>query len=61
MEHNTCKGERCRICKEPAQHKVAEEVPQTEELCQRHGFTAYVCSPCFIEIFGPKAENFCDQ
>lgn len=57
-------SERCRICEEPAQHKVMEYIPVefvsggSLNIPTRHPFTAYVCSPCFVEIFGPKAEEF---
>lgn len=52
----SAEGERCRICWEPATHKV-------EEVCEqaRHGFTAYVCCEHFGMIMGPMAQAWCES
>ncbi len=62
----SCGGEHCRICGEPATHKVGEEIPHDEPNpwpmatakfmsirgAGRHNFTAYVCCRHFRELFG---------
>jgi hypothetical protein len=61
MEHfvsASCGGEHCRVCGDPATHKVGEEImhddPSHESLyTARHNFTAYVCCDCFTMIMGP--------
>ena len=47
-----CNGEKCRICKKPAAHKVGEEIPSDDPFQQRHEFTAYVCCEHFRLIMG---------
>lgn len=48
----SCNGERCRICKLPATHKLGEEIPHDDPLPARHNLTAYICCAHFIEIVG---------
>ena len=48
----SCNGERCRICKLPATHKLGEEIPRDDPMPARHNLTAYVCCAHFIEIVG---------
>lgn len=57
----TTQGEKCRICFQPATHKVGEEIPPGEDklLFSRHNFTAYVCCSCFRFILGDAV--FCDK
>lgn len=63
MTHNiskSCQGETCRICGQPATHKVGEEITYSCSLPRllpnpiphRHNYTAYVCCTCFAMIFG---------
>lgn len=63
MKHFTsksCKGEKCSICRNPATHKIGEEIFDDDgPLAYRHNFTAYVCCACFGMIFGPSAKKFC--
>lgn len=47
-----CQGERCAICKEPAEAKVGEEIMPDDPFPHRHNLTAYVCGKHFVEIFG---------
>ena len=54
--YQSCNGERCQMCYEPATHKVGEEIPHRD----RHNFTAYVCCRCFGAIFGVVAINWCE-
>jgi hypothetical protein len=49
----TCRGEHCSMCKEPATHKVGEEIAHDDPNPNRHNLTAYVCCRDFIRIFGP--------
>lgn len=42
-----CFGEACRICDQPASHKVEESMADN-----RHPFTAYVCCEHFAMIMG---------
>jgi len=53
----TCKGEICRICGQPATHKVGEEIPYDDPFPVRHNFTAYVCCEDFSVIFGAWAHG----
>ncbi len=58
MDHFTsvsCGGQHCRICGDPATHKVGEEIPHDDPFQQRHNLTAYVCCDCFTMIVGPAA------
>lgn len=65
FEHSisaTCRGERCRICGNPAGHKVGEEIPHDKpHWTNRHNFTAYVCCECFGKIFGPIVKRWCQS
>lgn len=55
-----CKGERCRMCREPATHKIGEEIPSDDPNGPfRHEFTAYICCKCFFMIMGPAV--FCQK
>lgn len=45
-------GERCRVCQQPAQRKVAEVVFDDDPMPVRHEYTAYVCLKHFNEIMG---------
>jgi hypothetical protein len=47
-------GERCRVCKHPATHKVGEYTTQ-----DRHEFTAYLCCEHFGAIMGRVATHWC--
>jgi hypothetical protein len=53
----TCEGEKCRICGQPATHKVGEEIPFDDPLPGRHNWTAYVCCEDFLVIFGRVAHG----
>lgn len=46
-------GEVCRICRDPATHKLGEEIPHDDPWRDRHNATAYVCCPCFVMVLGP--------
>lgn len=46
--------ERCRMCGDPATHKLSEYTIQP-----RHPFTAYVCCGCFGLVMGSLAEQWC--
>lgn len=48
----SCNGEICRICNDPATHKVGEEILHDDINQNRHNYTAYVCCKCFRNIFG---------
>ena len=46
MEHfvsDSCEGEVCSMCAEPATHKVGEEIPSDDPELMRHNYTAFVC------------------
>jgi hypothetical protein len=47
-------GEKCRVCKDPATHKIGEYTTQ-----QRHEFTAYLCCEHFGAIMGRVARHWC--
>ena len=58
-----CDGEVCRICKDPATHKVLEVIFDDEPMPKiniggklvtggRHEYVAYVCCNCYQLIFG---------
>src|SRR5581483_1814288 len=53
----SCKGEKCRICGQPATHKVGEEIPHDDPFPDRHNWTAYVCCEDFTVIFGAWAHG----
>lgn len=58
----SCGGERCSVCKEPATHKLGEEIPYDEPGPFRHNLTAYVCCAHFTMVVGavypcPKGEE----
>jgi len=44
-----CIGEKCTLCGQQAEFKVAEEF-QLDEPQERHPLTAYVCSGHFAQI-----------
>lgn len=48
----SCKGEKCRLCGEPAAAKVGEEIMWDDPATNRHNLTAYVCEAHFRQIFG---------
>lgn len=47
-----CRGETCTMCREPATHKVGEEIlfDDPAEKVTSHNLTAYVCCRCFRAI-----------
>ena len=54
-----CNGEKCKICKADATHKLEETIFDDEPNPQingfsmrRHHFTVYVCCNCFRIIMG---------
>ena len=51
----SCQGERCRMCRAPATHKVGEEILPDDRHPLRHNLTAYVCCTHFRELFGNSA------
>jgi len=53
----SCKGEQCRICGQPATHKVGEEIQHDDPFPDRHNWTAYVCCEDFAVIFGQQAHG----
>ena len=58
MKHfvsTSCVGEKCRICGDPATHKIGEEIMWDDPHKMRHTLTAYVCCDCFMMIVGPAA------
>jgi hypothetical protein len=55
----TCRGEVCSMCGQPATHKVGEEIPHDDPLPTRHNLTAYVCCQEFMRIMGPAATGAC--
>lgn len=61
----SCKGELCGLClrhksrREPATHKVAEEIPHDDPNQNRHELTNYVCCECFVLIMGYAAARSC--
>lgn len=56
----SCDGEYCRMCEEPASHKVGEELPWDDPMQNRHNLTAYLCCGHFYDIFGFKVPCFED-
>lgn len=50
-----CDGERCSVCKSPAEHKVEEVVQFDDPLPERHPLTGYLCHPCFVAVMGAAA------
>lgn len=53
-------GERCTICKEPADRKISELILDDNPNPTQHGLTAYVCNKHFDRIFSPyKYPNSC--
>lgn len=56
-------GEICHKCrKEPAQHKVAEVMPDGidwKSPFARHELTAYLCCGCFGDLMGDLAVKSC--
>lgn len=38
-----CRGEHCSMCRQPATHKVGEEILFDDPNPIRHNLTAYVC------------------
>ncbi len=54
---DSCKSERCQVCKAPSTHKVGEEIPHDDPNPIRHNFTAYLCCKHFILIFGVSGHD----
>ncbi len=54
----SCVGERCAVCREPATHKIGEEIPHDHPHRDRHNFTAYVCCAEFVRLLGPWAAEY---
>jgi hypothetical protein len=52
----SCEGEKCRICGEPAEHKVEETIFHDDPFRVRHPLTAYICHPHFVKLMGPAAD-----
>lgn len=50
-----CEGERCRICGNPAEHKVEETIFHDDPMPVRHPLTAYICHVHFVTLMGPAA------
>jgi hypothetical protein len=50
-------GEACRICCDPAVHKIGEEIAWDDPRRRRHNLTPYVCCGCFRMIFGRSASS----
>lgn len=55
------KGEKCRICKKPASHKLEEVIFDDDPNIARHSYRAYVCCIHFILIMGPAAKKYCEK
>lgn len=50
----SCRGERCRICRADATHKVSEEIFADDPGGPaRHGDSAYICCEHYMAVFGP--------
>lgn len=49
----SCEGEFCTVCRDPATHKLGEEIMHDDPLQNRHNLTAYVCCQCFSRVLGP--------
>jgi hypothetical protein len=47
-----CIGERCRICGQPAPHKVEEVIFEDDPTRPRHPFTTYLCCAHFALVMG---------
>jgi hypothetical protein len=54
-----CRGETCTMCREPATHKVGEEIFHDDPMPYRHNLTAYICCPCFVKIVGTAMTKGC--
>jgi len=48
----SCEGELCRICHEPATHKLGEEIMHDDPNPNRHNLTAYVCCKHWKMVLG---------
>jgi uncharacterized protein YuzE len=46
----SARGEKCRMCGQPAQRKVEEVIFSDDPMEMRHPYTAYVCLEHFNEI-----------
>lgn len=53
----SCGGEVCSICRDPATHKVGEEIFADDPLPIRHNLTAYVCCDHFGDIMGVECSK----
>jgi hypothetical protein len=51
----SCGGEKCRICQQPATHKVGEEIAHDDPNQCRHNLTAYLCCLHYTFVVGPAA------
>lgn len=47
-----CEGEVCRICKDPASHKVEEVIFPDDPKPVRHPYVAYLCCEDFAHVMG---------
>lgn len=47
-----CRGEKCRMCGEPAVKKVDEVIFPDDPYQNRHELTAYLCMGCFKKVMG---------
>lgn len=52
-----CVGELCRVCNDPAKHKIEEVIFPDDPFPQRHPLTAYICHTCFRILVGPAADE----
>lgn len=56
----SCHGEPCSVCDNPATHKVGEEIGRDDpHFTHRHNFTAYICCDCFTKLFGTA--TYCSE
>lgn len=51
----SCAQEFCRVCREPASHKLGEELAFDDPNPSRHNLTSYVCCNHFTMIVGTAA------
>lgn len=49
----SCIGETCSVCKQPATHKLGEEIASDDPNPNRHNLTAYVCTEHFNQVLKP--------
>ena len=60
---DSCEGEPCSVCHEPAKHKVEEVIDVFDKAGQivRHPMTAYLCCKHFGDIMGNWAKEVCES